>query len=79
MTQENSLQATMTCAPLRHVAPAAQAVSAQPGEDDSGARCTAIALDSSALLQGQKAVAIRHNGTVYRLQATRLGKHILTK
>ena len=37
------------------------------------------AVESSALLQGQKAVTIRHNGSVYRLQATKLGKLILTK
>jgi hemin uptake protein HemP len=36
-------------------------------------------LPSTALLQGQRAVAIEHNGTVYRLQATRQGKLILTK
>jgi hemin uptake protein HemP len=34
---------------------------------------------SSDLLRGQKAVSIRHNGSIYRLQATRLGKLILTK
>ncbi|UJB67379.1 hemin uptake protein HemP [Acidovorax sp. YS12] len=37
------------------------------------------AVDSSALLQGQKAVSIVHNGSIYRLQATKLGKLILTK
>lgn len=36
-------------------------------------------LDSDALLQGQKSVNIVHNGTLYRLQATKLGKLILTK
>lgn len=36
-------------------------------------------LDSVALLQGGKAVTIRHNGESYRLQATRQGKLILTK
>lgn len=36
-------------------------------------------VDSCALLQGQKAVSIVHNGAVYRLQATKLGKLILTK
>lgn len=36
-------------------------------------------LDSSALLRGGRCVEIRHNGEVYRLQATRLGKLILTK
>ena len=34
---------------------------------------------SDALLQGNKSVAIEHNGAVYRLQATKLGKLILTK
>jgi hemin uptake protein HemP len=38
-----------------------------------------LALTSDALLQGQKAVTISHNGSVYRLQATRQGKLILTK
>jgi hemin uptake protein HemP len=36
-------------------------------------------LDSSLLLRGGRCVEIRHNGEVYRLQATRLGKLILTK
>jgi len=36
-------------------------------------------LDSQALLQGHGSVTIRHHGVVYRLQATRLGKLILTK
>lgn len=34
---------------------------------------------SESLLQGNKSVAIEHNGAVYRLQATKLGKLILTK
>lgn len=37
------------------------------------------AVQSEALLQGRKAVAISHNGAIYRLQATKLGKLILTK
>lgn len=36
-------------------------------------------VDSRALLQGQRTLAIAHNGAVYRLQATRQGKLILTK
>ena len=36
-------------------------------------------LDSAELLRGRKAVEIRHQGLTYRLQATRLGKLILTK
>ncbi len=36
-------------------------------------------LRSEQLLQGRRMVEIAHNGEVYRLQATRLGKLILTK
>jgi hemin uptake protein HemP len=36
-------------------------------------------LDSEKLLRGQRVVEILHNGEIYRLQATRLGKLILTK
>lgn len=36
-------------------------------------------LPSADLLRGQKVVAIHHNGSLYRLQATRQGKLILTK
>lgn len=36
-------------------------------------------LRSEDVLQGQTAVAIAHNGAVYRLQTTRQGKLILTK
>lgn len=36
-------------------------------------------LSSEQLLQGRRIVEILHNGEVYRLQATRLGKLILTK
>lgn len=36
-------------------------------------------MHSEEILRGQKAVEITHNGSTYRLQATRLGKLILTK
>jgi hemin uptake protein HemP len=36
-------------------------------------------LESGQLLQGHRAVEINHNGELYRLQATRTGKLILTK
>lgn len=39
----------------------------------------AATVESSDLLRGQKAVSIVHNGSVYRLQSTKLGKLILTK
>jgi hemin uptake protein HemP len=34
---------------------------------------------SDSLLRGQKVVEIVHNGSLYKLQATKLGKLILTK
>ena len=37
------------------------------------------AVNSQDLRQGQKTIAIHHNGAIYHLQATRLGKLILTK
>jgi hemin uptake protein HemP len=40
---------------------------------------TSVCVDSAELLRGQKTVDISHNGLTYRLQATRLGKLILTK
>jgi len=36
-------------------------------------------VESEVLLQGHRAIAISHNDDIYRLQATRLGKLILTK
>ncbi|MES3002943.1 MAG: hemin uptake protein HemP [Pseudomonadota bacterium] len=36
-------------------------------------------VSSETLLQGARTVDIDHNGSIYRLQATRLGKLILTK
>ena len=36
-------------------------------------------LPSEAVLRGQSAVEIEHNGQLYRLQTTRQGKLILTK
>ncbi len=40
---------------------------------------TSTPLPSAALLKGHKTVAISHNGMLYTLQATKLGKLILTK
>lgn len=36
-------------------------------------------VNSTDLFKGQRTIAIQHNGAVYRLQATRQGKLILTK
>ncbi|WP_442881498.1 hemin uptake protein HemP [Comamonas sp.] len=40
---------------------------------------SALGMNSTELLQGRKSVTILHNGMPYRLQATKLGKLILTK
>jgi hemin uptake protein HemP len=65
-TPTTSAEAHQTAAPHAPL-PAAQDSHAVP------------VLPSSELLRGQKAVAIDHNGSLYRLQTTRQGKLILTK
>lgn len=45
-----------------------------PSMDDSSGT-----VQSTELFQGKKSVAIEHNGAIYRLQMTKLGKLILTK
>ncbi len=74
------MQATLTADTLLRPA---SADSLQPQQAAALRSATAVAataaVDSNDLLQGQKAVAISHNGSVYRLQATKLGKLILTK
>ncbi len=72
------MQATLTAASLMLRTPADDRhAAASPHAINTGE--AAAAVDSSALLQGHKAVSISHNGSVYRLQATKLGKLILTK
>ncbi len=60
-----------TCTPRNPVDDAPASAGSQ------GAACGCV--DSAEILRGQKTVAISHNGSTYRLQATRLGKLILTK
>lgn len=43
------------------------------------ATTTSSPVPSSVVLLGQKSVAIEHQGSIYRLQVTKLGKLILTK
>ena len=50
-----------------------------PGLVAQAAGSKPICVNSLELLRGQKTVKINHNGTTYCLQATRLGKLILTK
>ena len=66
------MSATLSLSPQSFPRFAARQAEPQPHRDN-------LAVDSSALLQGQKAVTILHNGAIYRLQATKLGKLILTK
>lgn len=57
-----------------HARPAASYTPAMPAH-----AAPSRVLPSAELLQGDKTVEIAHNGAIYRLQATRLGKLILTK
>ena len=52
---------------------------AHPQQDAAAPGSEPQPLPSEALLRGRRQVEIAHNGEVYRLQATRLGKLILTK
>jgi hemin uptake protein HemP len=66
--------------------PIASSVLSHPSLDQSGSgmisaqatRPTPM-VESTDLLRGSKTVGIMHNGSLYRLQATKLGKLILTK
>ena len=78
----------MSLPPATAVSPASTASTAshlprpaaQPQPDAAAASATAATpMPSDQLLQGRKAIEISHNGAVYRLQATKLGKLILTK
>jgi hemin uptake protein HemP len=58
---------------------AAEQARAQSSKAPGAVQAAAGPLDSAKLLRGARSVEICHNGAVYRLQATRLGKLILTK
>lgn len=47
--------------------------------DAAPASVAAAPVPSTALLQGRSVVQIEHNGALYQLRSTRLGKLILTK
>jgi hemin uptake protein HemP len=53
--------------------------SSSGGRASNEAALPAQLLESAELLKGSKTVGIMHNGSLYRLQATKLGKLILTK
>ncbi len=69
-----ALHPTTLSLPSRAARQADVSMPAAPARNKSG-----DALESTEILRGQKAVEIKHNGLTYRLQATRLGKLILTK
>jgi hemin uptake protein HemP len=69
-----ALHSSTLSLPHRAARPAEMSVPATPARSNP-----AGALESTDILRGQKAVEINHNGLTYRLQATRLGKLILTK
>ena len=61
-----------------NLSPTTAAAAPQPQQRDT-ADGRPQPLPSEQLLRGRRLVEIEHNGEVYRLQATRLGKLILTK
>ncbi len=65
--------------PASTARPAATAAREADTALPADAQSRAAPLTSEQLLGGRRLVEIAHNGEVYRLQATRLGKLILTK
>jgi hemin uptake protein HemP len=79
-TKEFTMYATLSVRPQFNPTSGENANSALQGIDmGKAAPKLASAVESRDLLKGQKAVEIMHNGSVYRLQNTKLGKLILTK
>ncbi len=67
-------------APMAPSAPLASASCAGAGEElPTPTAQKAGVIHSTDLFKGHKTVEIKHNGLVYRLQATKMGKLILTK
>jgi len=80
MTSEHPAVARRAPHSLAPHTAAARPPGPSPGASDADEAGNAPAcLDSAQLLQGNSSVEIAHRGTVYRLQATRQGKLILTK
>ena len=77
MTMSACTPAPLSCSAVVHVA-AHTAASDMPSPAHNST-LPATTVHSQDLLQGHKSVTISHNGTLYRLQATRMGKLILTK
>ena len=65
--------------PVNRMPPAARQPTTTPPGSSAPMRGEAVPVRSEVLFQGQRTVEISHNGEIYRLQATRLGKLILTK
>jgi hemin uptake protein HemP len=67
----------------RPILRAPQRVAALPCTDGASLEAAPIdglaGIDSGSLLRGSKCVQIAHNGSLYKLQSTKLGKLILTK
>jgi len=74
-----ALTASLSVAAAPHVTPLSVMPVARPPNAAPTEATPAAPLASQVLLQGKTTLHIEHNGAVYRLQATRQGKLILTK
>ena len=70
---------TLSLSPLKTLKPQDSNVPPEMSMGSQNHGFPASGVNSTDILRGEKAVAIHHNGLVYRLQATRLGKLIMTK
>jgi hemin uptake protein HemP len=65
---------------MKHITPSPNHLRADtPLKTSASTSAQPPAWPSSTLLQGHKAIAINHNGMLYTLQCTKMGKLILTK
>ena len=76
-TADSTAQASFGYESQRHAFPEAQRYQSSGMQRSTSQDGPPLA--SESLLKGHKIVEIVHNGSLYKLQATKLGKLILTK
>lgn len=73
------MESMTACPPSRVPPPGELAALSADAAPDGGAPRPDPVISSSQLLRGRKTVQIEHNGALYMLRTTKLGKLILTK
>lgn len=69
----------LSCDSARESDSSGEAAPTQPFDQADGGEATQPVLDSEQLFRGGRVVHIQHEGALYQLRLTKLGKLILTK